>query len=305
MTTDTKARLVALGLVVGACASLGGAAAWIAMERFAVVERDGVRRNLLRARTAIEDYLVVLKGKAGDWAQWDEAYEFVVHPTPEWIDTNVPTNSLVQLDLNLVAFLDVDGRTVFAKAVDAATGNPMPVPAPFDRQLPLDSPLMPPGDAVGGVSGAMMVGDRCLFAAARPILTSAGRGPARGTLIFARFLDEPFVERLRTVSRVDLSFLPYDGEPLPRDFREARDALESVDDVRIEDVDDERMAAFGLLAGLDGRPVLVARVVLPRVVRSVAWSAVWRFAGAAGSVAVVFGMAAFLLLGARSGRKPA
>ncbi|MBI5488196.1 MAG: hypothetical protein HY905_12760 [Deltaproteobacteria bacterium] len=305
MTSDAKARLVAFGLVLGACASLGGAAAWITLDRFAVVERDGVRRSLLRARTAIEDYLVVLKGKAGDWAQWDEAYEFVVHPTPEWIESNVPTNSLVQLDLNLIVFLDVDGRTVFAKAVDAATGNPIPVPAPFDRQLPLDSPLIPPGDAVGGVSGAVMVGGRCLFAAARPILTSSGRGPARGTLVFARFLDELFVERLRSGARVDLSFRPYEGEPLPRDFREARDALGSVDDVRLEELGDERIAAFGLLAGLDGRPVLVTRVEIPREVRSVARSAAWRMAGAAVAVAAAFGAAVFLFVGSRPRRKSA
>jgi sensor domain CHASE-containing protein len=305
MAPETRGRLVATGLVVAVAAALAGAAAWIISERFAVVEEDGVRRNLARARTAVEDYLVVLQGKAGDWAQWDESYEFVVHPTTEWTDTNVPTNSLVQLDLNLVVFLDTQGRTVFVKAGDAATGNPIAVPPPFDSRLPPGSPLLPSGDEAGGVSGAVMVGNRCLFAAARPILRSDGHGPARGTLIFGRFVDDAFVERLRAVARLDLAFHPFDAEPVPADFRRARDELKTFDDVRIEEAADGRLAAFGLLPGLDLRPILVARVQMPRHVRDVARSATVRVAGAAAITAVIFGSAAFLLVGARGRREQA
>ena len=93
----------------------------------------------------------------------------------------------------------------------------------------------------------MMIDGRCLFLAARPILTSDGHGPARGTLVFGRFLDDLFVERLRSVARLELSFQPFDADPMPEGFRRARDALKTFDDVRIEEAEGGRIAAFGLL----------------------------------------------------------
>jgi sensor domain CHASE-containing protein len=294
MSVETRLRLGLVGLVALAVVTVAGAGAFVLLDRFGAIEESEIGRDVDRARTAIADYLVVLKGKAGDWAQWDESYEFIANPSTDFVERNVPTNSLVQLDLNLVVFLDAGGKTVFAKGVDAATGNTMPVPPPFDRQVPRESPLLQDA-AVGGVVGMLMVDGKCLLAAARPILTSEGHGPARGTLIFGRFVDDPFIERMRGLAHVDLSFRPYDSEPMPRDFREGRDALETFDDVYVQRIDSGRMAAYALIPGLDSRPALVLRVETPRLAHEAAVSALLSLVGIAAGAFVVFGVLAWLL----------
>jgi sensor domain CHASE-containing protein len=262
-----------------------------------MVEQRDAEGDVARVRTALADYILQLEGKAGDWSQWDEAYAFIANPTQEWLDTNVPTNSLVQLDLNLVAFIDTAGRIVHVKAVDATTGNSLPVPSPFNQPIPAGSPLLRHDQGLRGLSGITLVDGRCLLVAARPIVTSAGQGPARGTLIFGRFLDEGLADRIHRSTDVALAFQPYEGTLLPADFRAAREALDSLDAVHVAEIDGEQLAAFGLVGDLAGRPATVLRVVSPREMRQIALETLWYAIAAVVVVGVVFGVAMLLIVG--------
>jgi adenylate cyclase len=297
MSLEGKLRLAAVGTVLVGCTLLFGVLYFLVSRCVDGIDERQISHDVARARIAISDYLVTLKGKAGDWSQWDESYEYVVAPTTEFVERNVPTNSLVQLDLNLVVFLDASGKVVHAKAVDASTGNEIPVPPPFDRALPVDSPLLRPGEGWSGVTGLYMLDGKCLFLAARPIVTSAGQGPPHGTLIFARFLDDSFVARLRTAAHMELAFRPYDGDPMPRDFREARDALESFEDVRVTPLDGDRLSAFALVAGVDGRPALLLRVDGSRAAKRAAGTTLPYLAAALGVFAVLLAVVLCFVVG--------
>ena len=297
MTLGWKCRLTTVGLLVAALAVLCGFLAWLTIDRSRTVERQDVEKDVARVRTALADYILQLEGKAGDWSQWDEAYGFMAEPTQEWLDVNVPTNSLVQLDLNLIAFIDTKGGMVHVKSVDATTGNPLPAPPPFNQSLPAGSPLLRHDQGLRGLSGLTLADGRCLLVAARPIVTSAGQGPARGTLVFGRFLDEGLAARIHRSTHVDLAFHPYEGSLLPADFRGAREALDSLGAVHVVEVDGERLAAFGLVGDVAGRPVALLRVVIPREMRQMALEALWFAIAAVVVIGLVFGTALLLLVG--------
>ncbi len=297
MTSGWKCRLAAVGLLVAALGVLCGFLAWLTFDRFGELERKNAGQDVARVRTALADYILQLEGKAGDWSQWDEAYSFMARPTEEWLEVNAPINSLVQLDLNLIAFIDPAGKMTAVRSADATTGNPLPVPAPFNQPIPASSPLLRHDQGLRGLSGLLLADGRCLLLAARPIVTSAGQGPARGTLVFGRFLDEGLAARIHRSTHLDLAFHPYEGPLLPADFRSAREALDSLDAVHVVEVDDDRLAAFGLVGDVVGRPAALLRIMIPRELRQTAIDTLWVALLVVAAIGLVFGAAMLLVIG--------
>lgn len=290
-----RTRLATLGVLAGAFVLLAALLVPLVADRFREVEDFRIAEALDRARDTIGEYLKAIDSKAGDWSQWDDSYEFVARPTQHFIDTNVPDNSLVQLEINLVAFVDPSHRVVLAKAVDLESATAAPVPAAFRTAVPADSPLLRAGMPGHGVSGTMLVDGRCLLVAARPLLNSLGEGPSRGTLIFGRFVDRALTARLSAVAHLDLEVWAYGDPALPAPARAARAALGSPQAMHLELLDDDRAAAYAYLAGLDGRPAMLVRIETDRRVHRVAAATLWTFVAAFAAAGIVAGVLVWVL----------
>jgi sensor domain CHASE-containing protein len=60
---------------------------------------------------------------AVDWAAWDDTYQFVQNPNPEYIQTNLLPDTYMLNNLNLIALVRSDGTVVYAKLFDEKRGK--------------------------------------------------------------------------------------------------------------------------------------------------------------------------------------
>ncbi|MBI4790762.1 MAG: PAS domain S-box protein [Chloroflexi bacterium] len=230
---------------------------------FRALEEEHTRDDVQRALGLIANELASLNSKAGDWANWDDAYRFAQDGNREFIETNPTDTSFVQLQINVLVFLQPSAKIVYAKAFDLHDRTPVPLPRAFQGYLadPQANPVfLQNTDPATSLAGIVALPEGPLLVAARPILTSSGEGPIHGTLIFGRYLDAAFLEQLSKTTQLSLSIQRIDDLEMPDDFQVARSALNGDGSIFVQPLDETTVAGYAFLQDVFGRPAVLLRV---------------------------------------------
>ncbi len=178
----------------------------IVQPAFVELERTQALEDGTRARAAIQGELRQLDQKLGDWAAWDDAYAFAEDRNPAFVHSNLGDWRVLESSthVNLCLILDRQGQRLYAGGYDSDLGGDL-LPAAFAGERPAIGALFHAVlEREQAHAGLLLTEYGVLLLAARPILTTRGQGPARGVLVFGRFLDEPL--RWALVEQTQVAF---------------------------------------------------------------------------------------------------
>jgi signal transduction histidine kinase len=221
----------------------------LVLESFRDLERADAEEDLDRALLALDGEVERLDQAARDWAHWDDAHAFVQGLDGGFASSNLVPNSFETNGLAVMVFLDAQGQPVFAAGYDPATANLTPPPPRF--QFPRDDDvLLHHPDEHTSVSGLIGADGHVYVVSSWPILTSTEGGPAVGTLVWARWLEDA---SLSNHTRLDLVLLSANSRDVARlangpDLTGSRSTL----------------LAEALVLDIEGRPAWVLRATLDR-----------------------------------------
>jgi sensor domain CHASE-containing protein len=261
-------RLKILGVIsialVGLFAILYVTSQVILGSSFAALEDQDTRQNLERARDALLAELLALHTKSADWANWDDTYAFIEDANPDYIESNLVDKAFVDLRLNLMLFIAPSGKLVFTKAFDLQNEKEIALPPSLAPHLSSDSPLLKQPDPNRGLTGIVLLAEGPLLISSRPILTSEGNGPSRGTLIFGRYLDDASLQRLAGTTHLSIAARRFDDAQMPPDFQSAKAVLSETTPRFVQPSSQSSIMGYGLLQDVYSKPALLLRVELPR-----------------------------------------
>src|SRR5688500_17081770 len=100
MTLRKKTLLIIGVTLVGLIIILYGMASTIVLNSFNSLEAQTMQRNVERAVNALQDSLTNLELTTGDYAEWDDTYNFIVEPDPYYIENNYFDQNMIDLDIN-------------------------------------------------------------------------------------------------------------------------------------------------------------------------------------------------------------
>ncbi|HEX5691655.1 MAG TPA: CHASE4 domain-containing protein, partial [Roseiflexaceae bacterium] len=186
-TLRTRTLLIVLTTLLGLIVVLYLPVRFLLLDSYLSIEEQDVRNNTERALNALADELSALSRTAGDYAAWDDTYDFMQSGDPSYVEINYLDETFQRNRLSLVLIIDPDKRLVFGKAFDLHANRTTPVPEQL-RQLAVSESLLYHSTNDGMSSGVMKLPDGPILLASRPILSSAYTGPIRGTLIMGRRL---------------------------------------------------------------------------------------------------------------------
>ena len=113
-----------------------------------------------------------------------------------------PNGWLEQQRVNFLLFVDPAGKTVSANGFDPATAGVVGVPedlkahvSPTDRLLEFHGPR-------DRIDGLILLSSGPVLVVSRPIVHTNYAGPARGTLVAARYLDSRGLQQLADTGTV-------------------------------------------------------------------------------------------------------
>ncbi|MHB8071484.1 MAG: CHASE4 domain-containing protein [Candidatus Cryosericum sp.] len=156
---------------------------------YARTDTQDVKRQVLRAHRYLDAQLGVLGGTCSDWAYWDDTYQYAADHNAEYVASNLSPESLATIDVDAMLFLDTSGRPIYVASSQTGTRASDETSQDIIRQFGAGTALLTKALSYPGVTGYTLVGDTVALVAARPILTSARSGPARGLVVAVQYLD--------------------------------------------------------------------------------------------------------------------
>lgn len=199
-----------------------------------------------------------------DWTTWDDTYNFIQDANQQYIESNLPPEQLALLKLNLVLYINSSGRIVYGTGFDLKTNKKISIPEALRKQLSAKSLLVHHSNLKSNVSGIVLLPEGAMMISSRPILTSQGKGPIRGTLIFGRYLNINEFQELADISRSPLTMHRLNETQIPADFQAARSTMSVKEPISVRRLNEQMIAGYALMTDIYGKPALILRMDIPR-----------------------------------------
>ncbi|MEP6774975.1 MAG: diguanylate cyclase [Chloroflexota bacterium] len=237
----------------------------IVLGSFSTLENENAQANLQRVRSALDDDLTTLEGTTRDWSLWDDTYQYVADHNEAYFASNLAdTLSMVNNHLNVMLFIDAQGRVVTARSADYRAGTVTTFPESLIAQADLHSMLLEHPTVDSSIKGIIALSGGPMLIASEPIMHSTGSGDVGGTLIFGRFLDTDAVQHLAKTNLMGLSLKSLSSLQAPEEPDEVLPVLSSDAPLQIQPRSDTQLDAYYLLNDVFGKPAFVLEAQMTR-----------------------------------------
>ncbi len=257
LSIRNKTYLILLGITMLFFGIAAGFVWVVAQKELITLQKSHAEEELQLVERILNRELDNLVVKQADWARWDDTYQFVSDRNEDYIFSNLNDESLKVLGLNLMVFVNNNSEMVYGKQVYGETSTDGTVPHTLEKYFQGRSELLDFTDMTSAHKGILTIPEGMLLVASQPITTSDGRGDRRGTIIFARYIDEEYTRTLTELAGIKVDLLPYGFN----DGGENND-LQVDDGSRIE-FRGNQVQGFQLIDNVFGNPSLLLRVEYP------------------------------------------
>ena len=270
MTVRRKTLLIIAITCVGLVIVLYGASRSFLLGGFVKLEQASARENVQRVLNALDQDFGAVDRFTYDRAATDETYNFMASPTNEFIQTLFGKDSSgtpATRRFNFVVLIDASGRIVASRTRNIATNTVAEIPETLKAHLSLADPLFKYSTTANKVSGVLLLPEGPLLVVSRPIVKTNGEGPIRGSWLTARYLESGGdLRALEKTTNFSLSIHRVDGGQLPSDFEEARSHLSGAGATYVRPMNAKLLGGYTLLNDIYGKPALILRAEMPRVI---------------------------------------
>ncbi len=208
--------------------------------------------------------LTNLSAKLSDWSAWDDTYKFIEDRNRAFIDSNLVYSSIVNLKIDFMIFVNASGEIVQKVGIDKRTpGTLNGIPEDLEKLVLTDKSLTTHPDEGSEKTGLLMINEGPLMFASRPIVTSTGRGPIKGSLIFGKYLNEEVVRNLSEILHLSVSVVRAD-RALGDSDQEAYNQLSVGQTYYIKPQSASTGIGYALLKDYAGKPAVMMKVDYPK-----------------------------------------
>lgn len=222
-------------------------------------ETDETSRRVNRAFIVFENMISELERATSDYACWDDTCVFIANRNEDYIRSNLIDEMFSCNRFGFMIFLDAQGKLVFSTGYNLQAGYRMPAPAGLLSNLSPGNPLLRTGTNEP-LSGILVIPEGSFLISSCPILTSAFKGPSRGTLLIGLPLDTPALALLAQLTQLQPVLYAISDEQIPADVRSKLLSSSEVAPVVVKEIDTTTIAGYALIRDVFNQPTLVLKV---------------------------------------------
>lgn len=180
---------------------------YIIFPSFVSLEEREAEKDNARIHQAISNELAHLDMLCGDWAIWDDSYEFIQDGNEEYIESNLELNTLISAKLNLVLYVNKEKKVIFKRFYDLEKSFDITF-VDDDLNKLVDIVLGDTSKPLETVDGILPLSQGPLMISSRPIFTSEGKGPATGCIVMGRLFSKSVLYSIKDQTDVEFRFFP-------------------------------------------------------------------------------------------------
>lgn len=135
-----------------------------------------------------------------DWGQWDDTYKFINNPTEEYINSNLQNETLENVKLKSIVYLDNDKNIVYYKENNTEQGISKVF---IDKLLENDKNFT---KTMAQKTGLLSWFGKCYMVGIFDVTTSDKKAKSNGYLIMVREIDEKLLDYIEKVTSVNVKF---------------------------------------------------------------------------------------------------
>lgn len=247
----------------------------VTYRHFQQLEEQLARQNSDRWVFAVEREITHLSEFAGDWTEWDDAYDFAKTGNPEFIESNLSSDEWFQtFNLPVLGFYNAQGEVVWERCADPATGDLLTMAA-LDRAIRGGTRPLAVSDDRPAAEGILPTEHGLLLVASRAIVKTDGTGPAQGFAIFGRFLDDGLAGSIAKQTLVAGSVTPIDGEHATLLDEGLAQAIAIADHDTVLRRRQGRLEAYSVVDDIFEQPTVLVRSDTPLTISAQGNYALW------------------------------
>jgi signal transduction histidine kinase/CheY-like chemotaxis protein len=232
----------------------------ILLPSFAQLERQVAKTDLERVTHALTGDVEQLGLTAHDWSNWMDTYQFVQGVNPSYVTQNLQTEAFVALKLNAVAFIDLQGRFFWSKALAPNTGGPIDIDFISRGELPEKHPWRASLEQGKPVGGLLRTSAGPLLTALSPIFDGSDSGPHKGMVLMGRLLTPEVVEKIGKAAQASLTMSAPGMRPT---VARGASVVDISRDTRLIEQHDTTVV-YKDVVDAAGAPLLTLRIEVPR-----------------------------------------
>ena len=236
----------------------------VMQDKINILEDKYIIENVERTKKEIFKEIEVLDTIVMDWAVWDNSYQFMIDKNPEYIKANLSEDTLNNLKINIMLFIDNKGNLVHGEGYDIQKKESVPIDEALLKYIK-DHSLLQNNDVKYRKSGIVTLnGKDLILLSICPILTSAGEGPINGYIVLGANFTEKKIAYIgeELSSEIKLTFL--------KDFEYDRKFFDLKDDkIQIDAVSDQKIIGRAFLDDIDGKHLLLLSIEKNRDINNI------------------------------------
>lgn len=238
------------------------------LSRADVREQESALSSAQRLGDALYADLEQLDRTAQVFAARRDTYQFMEDHIPEELDSDLTADSLSNLGVDFMLFMDTQGFVVRSQFIDLDLESATEADPKVIRTIQGMSALRLERDPHALVRGYIQLPEGVAMIAARPITTGDRYGAPRGTLIMGRYLARWELDRISALVQMPAEFRPVDAAAQSRATdTEEQSSIGTGGVVWWSPIDETRIAAHALVVSIEGEPLGSLTAELPRDIR--------------------------------------
>src|SRR5437867_1181657 len=172
MKLRTKILIITSATFAGLLVGLYISSRVIVLSGFGDIEQRDAGENVQRVQRAISEDTNRISSITGDWAAWDDTYQFIGDANGAYIASNMVAGTFTNLNVDTMLFVNTDGRVVYSRSVDLKTHAQSDLTPESQAELLANKAIYQHTSPESSLSGVLLLPDGPMLVASRPILTS-------------------------------------------------------------------------------------------------------------------------------------
>ncbi len=272
-------------------------ARYIISRSYTQLEQEKALTNIERLQESVTKEVEELTAVSNDWGWWNATYEYAQDRNLAYEQENLQYDPISRLALDFLVILDAENQPVFASFLDAGSESLYPLTPKMlaDLKLQTDQVISDPQKITA--SGLVLLDRTPSLLSISKILKGDKTGPAVGTLVMGRWVDDEKLAAFSDTTRQPIQAFLASSHGLPADaIRAIEQMTQTQAATNVQVIDEAQIAGYALISDMDRHPQLLLQTQMMRDIYQKGKTSLHYFLASTVVIGLVFCLLTLVLL---------